>query len=210
MVMSASQAQSFTFTAKENNSNRDVQNELKRTNSAIQSATGKELFEIIYNARIVGNPFDDPQDDSNLTDVQIEYRDELVDAGYKVSREKDTGYWFISWSILGPEEIITVYSARTILLPGTYATQTVDQIEEFFSGILPAVTVKAEVVTINGGDIDEGDFGATFSEFYEYVILVTQADGTDYSADLQSNLITNISSYTNANLEVYKLVERTS
>lgn len=209
MVMPAAQAQSYTFTSKETNTKRDVQQELSRTNSAIQSASGKERFEIVYNAVIIGNPFEDPQDDSNLTESQILYRDALIDAGYKVSREKDTGYWFISWAVLGPEEIVTVYSVRTILLPGTYASQTIEQIEEYFSTVSPAVTVKATVVSINGGDIDEGDFGATFSEFYEYIALVTQPNSEDHSTDLKNNLIVNISSYNDSNLEAYKLVERT-
>lgn len=72
----------------------------------------------------------------------------------------------------------------------------------------PTVTVKPEVVTINGGDIDESDFGATSSTFYEYVILVVQSDDVDHSADLKANLIANITAYLDANLEVYRLVNR--
>ncbi len=208
MVLPAGQAQSFTLVAIGNNADREVQTEVRRTDSAIQAAAGQERFSILYNSFIVGNPFDDPQDDANLDEVQTQYRDVLVDAGYIVGRDDDTGFWSISWAVLGPEEQVTVYSARTILAPGTYATQTIDQIGDYFDTVSPTVTLKPTVVTINGGDIDESDFGATTSVFYEYVILATQANNTDHATDLKNNLITNITAYTNANLEVYKLVER--
>ena len=208
MVTPAGQAQSFTLTAIGVNTERTVQNELRRTDSAIQAAAGQERFSIIYNAQLVGNPFGDPQDDNNLDELQKEYRDALVDARYIVGRDEDTGYWTISWEVLGPEELVTVYSARTILAPGTYASQTISQIESYFELVVPTVTVKPSVVTFNGGDIDETDFGATFSVFYEYVIIVTQANDVDHSADLKANLIANIGSYTDANLEVYRLVNR--
>ncbi len=208
MVLPAGQAQSFTLTAIGNNTERTVQTELRRTDSAIQAAAGQERFSILYNAQLVGNPFGDPHDDANLDNTQEEYRDALIAAGYKVGRNDDTGYWTISWDVLGPEEVVTVYSARTILAPGTYATQTIDQINLFFDTVSPPVTVKPSVVTINGGDIDESEFGATISVFYEYVVIVTQSDDVDHSTDLKNNLIANIGSYTDANLEVYRLVNR--
>lgn len=208
MVIPAGQAQSFTLTAIGLTTERTVQNELRRTDSAIQAAAGQKRFSIIYNAQLVGNPFGDPHDDANLDETQKEYRDALIAAKYIVGRDEDTGYWTISWEVLGPEELVTVYSARTILAPGTYSTQTINQIGLYFDTVSPTVTVKPEVVTINGGDIDESDFGATSSTFYEYVILVVQSDDVDHSADLKANLIANITAYLDANLEVYRLVNR--
>ena len=207
MVLPAGQAQSFTLTAIGNNTDTQVQNELRRTDSAIQAAAGQERFSINYNAFIVGNPFADPHVDTNLTATQLEYRDALIDAGYVVGRDEDTGLWTISWAVLGPEEQVTIYSARTILVPGTYSTATIDQIGNYFDTVVPTVTIKPTVVTINGGDIDESEFGATTSVFYEYVILATQPNDYDHSTDLKNNLITNITDYTDANLEVYRLVE---
>ena len=209
MVIPAGQAQAFTLTAIGNNTEETVRNELRRTDSAIQSATGQERFSIIYNAQLVGNPIGDPHDDANLDAVQITYRDAMIDARYKVGWDEDTGYWTFSWDVVGPEEVVTVYSARTTLLPGTYATQTIDQVALFFDTVSPPATVKTSVVTINGGDIDEADFGATFSVFYEYVIIAVQDDDVDHSSAIKNNLITNITAYTDANLEVYRLVNRT-
>ncbi len=210
MVIPAGQAQSFTLTAIGNNQDQTVQTEVRRTDAAIQSATGQERFSIIYNAQLVGNPFGDPQVDANLDDTQIVYRDALVDAGYIVGRDEDTGYWSISWSILGPEEQVAIYSVRTILTPGTYGTATIDQIENYFNGLTPAVTFKPEVVTINGGDIDEADFGATASVFYEYVVIVTQPNDVDHSNDLRQSIVVNVPGYTDipSNVFVYRLVNR--
>lgn len=207
MVLPAGQAQTFTLTAISNNADRDVQNEARRTDAAIQSAVSQERFFIVYNALIVGNPSGDPQDDDNLTDAQIQYRDVFIDAGYNVGIDEDTGNWTFSWAVLGPEEQVTIYSVRTTLTPGTYATTTLNQIGIFFDAVTPPVTHKAIVVPINGGDILESDFGATNSVFYEYVVLVSQPNDVDHSAALKADLVTNITAYTTSNVEAYRLVE---
>ena len=211
MVIPAGQAQSFTLTAIGTNLTRTVQTELRRVDSAIQAASGQERFSIEYNARLVGNPIGDPHDDANLADqAQVDFRDALIDAKYKVGWNEETGYWTISWQVFGAEDQVTIYSARTTLVPGTYATQTLQQIELYFDTVSPPVTVKPSVVTINGGDIDESEFGATVSVFYEYITIVVQDDDVDHSAALKANLIANIGAYADANLEVYRLVNRTT
>ncbi len=206
MVLPASQAQTFTNNAIGQNLDDNVAEEVRRTEGAIRSATSSERYRIVYNARIVGNPFDDPNDDTNLEDVQISYRDVWLDAGYQVSRDPETGYWVIDWTVQGPEELVAIYSIRTTVTPGGISTQTIDQIDQFFSGVSPKVTTKTFIIDINGGDILETDFSAVNSIFYEYVSIVTQQNvSTDHAANLKTNLVANLASYTNVNVEVYKI-----
>lgn len=204
MTIPASQALAYTNTAISLNLSAEVAREIQLTESSIRTASRQERFKIVYNARIVGNPAGDPFDDDLLTPAQIEYRDAWVVSGYAVSRDEDTGYWGISWEPVGAESLVTQYSVRTTLTPGAIAQATVDQLELFFEGVLPVVTSNAFIVPINGGDIDESDFGAPPSVFYEYIVLATQSVDTDYSADLKTSLIANVPGYTTANLMVYK------
>jgi len=206
MVLPASQAQFFTTVATSNNADENLAREVQLTEAAIRTAAGQEREKIVYNARIVGNPAGDPFDDALLDDLQEDYRDSWVNAGYQVSRDEDTGYWVLSWQALGPEELVTIYSVRTNVTPGPVQNATISQIELFFSTVTPAVTAKASIVPINGGDIDENDFGATSSVFYEYLVLVTQPTSFNHASNLKTNLKANITAYNPPNvIEVYKL-----
>lgn len=208
MVLPVSQAQSYTNTAIINTTTEDVTREVQITEGAIRTAAGQERFKVNHNARIIGNPLGDPNVDENLNEPQIAYRDVYINAGYMVGLDEDTGYWVIDWSFVGPEELVTVYSVRTIELPGGGLSQeTLDQIDLFFSNVLPAVTSTAYIISINGGDIDETDFGGTPSVFYEYQVIVTQPNDDDHSTDLRNSLTANITSYVDApsNIFVYKL-----
>ncbi len=206
MTIPASQALSYTTSAIERTNSAEVATEIKLTEGEIRDATSQGRFKVTHNAKIIGNPEGDPFDDSRLTLPQIDYRDSWVSAGYQVARDEDTGYWIISWETIGPEEVVTQYSIRTVLDPSTGTTEqdTIDQLELFFDGVTPSTTANAFIVPINGGDIDENDFGATTSIYYEYVVLVTQSVTTDYSSDMKTSLIANVSGYSPTNLEIYK------
>ena len=208
MVLPVSQAQSYTNTAIINTSTEDVTREVQITEGGIRTAAGQEKFKVIHNARIIGNPLGDPNVDVNLSEQQIAYRDVYNNAGYIVGLDEDTGYWVIDWSFVGPEELVSVYSVRTIELPGAGLSQdTLDQIDLFFSDVLPAVTSTSLIIPINGGDIDETDFGGTISVFYEYMVIVTQPNDDDHSTDLRDSLTTNLTAYVDSpsNIFVYKL-----
>jgi len=204
MTIPASQALAYTNNAIQLTSSAEVAREIQLTESFIRTATSQERFKVTYNARIVGNPAGDPFDDDLLSPVQIEYRDAWVLAGYAVSRDEDTGYWVISWEPVGAESTVTQYSVRTTLSPGTVSQLTIDQLNLFFAGVVPAATSDAFIVPINGGDIDENDFGAPISVYYEYIVLVSQSVTTDYSDDMKVNLIANVTGYDTFNLMVYK------
>ncbi len=205
MTIPASQAVAYTNTAIGLTTSTEVAREIQLTEGAIRTATRQQRFKITYNARVVGNPPGDPFDDNLLTPVQIDYRDAWVVAGYQVSQDEDTGYWAISWEPIGAEALVTQYSVRTTLNPGAVSQLTIDQLELFFGGVVPAATANAFIIPINGGDIDENDFGATPSVFYEYTVLVAQSATTDYSADAKTNLIANVTGYNVNNVMVYKL-----
>lgn len=204
MTIPASQALAYTNNAIDLTTSAEVAREIQLTESFIRTATSQQRFKVIYNARIVGNPAGDPFDDSLLTLTQIDYRNAWVLAGYQVSRDEDTGYWVISWEPVGAESTVTQYSVRTTLNPGTVSQLTIDQLNLFFTSVVPAATSDAFIVPINGGDINEGDFGAPNSVFYEYIVLVSQPETTDYSADMKVSLIANVPGYDTLNLMVYK------
>lgn len=204
MTIPASQAVAYTNTAIGLTASTEVSREIQLTESAIRTATRQQRFKITYNARVVGNPQGDPFDDSLLTPTQIDYRDAWVNAGYQVLQDEDTGYWIISWEPVGAESMVTQYSVRTTLNPGTVSQLTIDQLELFFDGVIPASTANAFIMPINGGDIDENDFGAVVSVFYEYIVLVSQPVTTDYSTDIKTRLVANVTGYNVNNVMVYK------
>ncbi len=210
MTIPASQALNYTNSAIERTNSAEVATEIKLTESSIREASSQQRFKVTHNAKLIGNPEGDPFDDSRLTLPQIDYRNSWVAAGYQVARDEDTGYWIISWETIGPEEVVTQYSVRTTLDPtivigsSTVSEETTDQLDIFFDGVTPSATSNSFIVPIDGGDIDETDFGATTSVYYEYIILTTQSVTTDYSDDIKTSLIANVSGYTPSNLMVYK------
>lgn len=205
MVFPAGQAQTYTLNSANVNAEQELSNETQLTESAIRAAAGQERYKVIYNATVIGNPTGDPLSDDNLTSTQIAYRDSLLTSGYKVGLDEDTGYWLIDWSISGPEQLVTIYSIRTTETPGAIQTTTLNQISSYFSGVTPSVDVNPFAVAINGGDIDESDFGGTPSVFYEYIVIATQQNSADHSSGLKTSLVANITEYTTLNIQVYKL-----
>lgn len=190
MVLQASDAAQITDTSILIQNEQALNREIFLTESRIRRAGRRQKRETVYDATILGNPFADPSDDNNLSDLQKDYRDYFVTAGYIVSLDENTGWWKFDWSQLGSDVNTVVYSIRTTVTPGAISDDTIELIEEFFAMQNPAVTATASVVTINGGDIDESDFGATASTFYEYHARVgqSQSQSTDFSADLTTYL----------------------
>lgn len=206
MTIPASQALSYTNNSIERTNSAEVATEIKLTEGEIRDASSQGRFKVTHNAKLIGNPEGDPFDDSRMTDTQIAYRDSWVSAGYQVARDEDTGYWIVSWETLGPEQVVTQYSVRTILDPsgGTTEQDTIDQLNLFFDGVTPSATSDAFIVPVNGGDIDESDFGAATSTYYEYIVLVTQSVTDDYSSDIETSLIANVPGYSPTNMKAYK------
>lgn len=190
MVLQASDAQNITLTAAEVQGQRALADEIFLTEATIRRAGRRIKTHTVYNAQILGNPAGDPSDDEKLTPLQVEYRDYFVDAGYVVTLDPDTSWWKFDWASVGAEQTSVVYSIRTTVTPGAVADDTMDLIEEFFAAQNPVVTARVSIVEINGGDIDESDFGATASVFYEYTAVVTQGQqqDTDFSSDLTDAL----------------------
>jgi hypothetical protein len=190
--------------------NLDLQREVDLTERTIRNASGRLRFNTLFNARIIGNPPSDPMTSNTLTDVQTAYRDAFVNAGYLVTRDGDTGLWRLSWEDSGVEGLVSVYSIRTTLTPGAIAGATIAAIDAFFNGQVPAAKSQTSVINSGmGGDVNENQFGAVLSVFYEYLAVVRQQDRLiDHSAALRTNLIGTPLGYTNipSNVFVYKLV----
>ena len=211
MVLQASDAANITDVSIQIQNEQALNREIFLTESRIRRAGRRQKRETIYDATILGNPFDDPSDDANLSDLQKDYRDYFVAANYIVSLDPNTGWWKFDWSQIGSDIGTVVYSIRTVVTPGAVSDDTIDLIEEFFANQNPAVTATATVVTINGGDIDETEFGATASTFYEYHARVgqSQVPDTDFSADLTAYLISQGAplGYATGNVKAYKVSE---
>ncbi len=94
MVLSASQANSLTLSSIQITDEQKLDQELASAEARIRQVAGLGRFKLGYNALILGNPVDDPQDDSNLTDLQIQFRDHFNDQGYIVSLEPETGFGY--------------------------------------------------------------------------------------------------------------------
>ena len=206
MVLHASQALNLTLDTITYQDDLAVKQEITETEHTIRSATQKQDYFARHNAQILGNPIDDVHDDAGLTDLQIIYRDAMIESKYIVSLDVETGYWKFDWSFIGSEQEKTVYSIRTAIPVATIAEQTEDVITSYFNQQEPRITAKTQVVTINGGDIDEGDFGAVYSEYYEFYSVVTQSDYYDHSEDLKQVLLHNGLGYTDNNLKIYQII----
>ena len=191
MVLSASQANSLTLSSIQITDEQQLNQELASAEARIRQVAGLGKFKLGYNALILGNPVDDPQDDSNLTDLQIQFRDHFNDQGYIVSLEPETGFWLLDWTEVGAESQVTIYSARTTVAPGPVSQQTIDAINTYFDGVIPAVNSRVEIVDTDppsGGDIPESDFGAPDSVFFEYIIIAEQQNDFNHKDAIKTAL----------------------
>lgn len=208
MVLAAPAANNFTLLAISVQSNETLQREVDLTERAIRNAANRQQFNVLYDARIIGNPPTDPQDTNALTALQVAYRDAFVDAGYLVTLDADTGLWRLSWEASGVEELVSVYSVRTTVIPGAVSQQTIDTIDSFFNNQVPVARSRTTLVNVSpGADTDEQDFGAAISTFYEYLVVVQQQDPTtDFSSGIRSALVGTSLGYVAApsNVFVYK------
>lgn len=186
MVFDAQQANNLTNYAIQQNEDNAVSQEISNAESAIRQAGQFEAFKVAFNATIIGNPVN--LDDETLSPEQTRFRDHFIDNDYIVKIDTETGYWLLDWSATGAEVATSMYSVRTTVLPGPVSGQTIGAINSYFSGLIPIVTSRAEVVTINGGDVPESLFGAADSTFYEYIVLAEQPDDTDHSVGLKAAL----------------------
>jgi len=210
MVLTAPNAHNYTTTAITVHQDAKLQQEVDLTERRIRNTANRDLYEMVYDARIVGNPLDDPQTSTTLTALQIAYRDAFVNAGYSVTRDGDSGLWRISWATQGVENRVSVYMIRTTVTPGAVSQLTVTAIDAFFTSQIPTVRPNTTFINLgNGGDIPESDFGGTNSVFYEYTVVTEQqVAATDLSALLRTHLVTSGLGYVDApsNVMVYKLL----
>jgi len=185
-----------------------LSDEIAKLELAIRNANARGAFTTFFNARVVGNPTVAVENTDGLTAMQIEFLNVLISAGYVVSRDTGSGWWSVSWSQEGPEDIVHLYTIRTILSPGSISAQTIDTINEFFLNHSPTATSRAVLFspTGSGGNVDETTFGATASTFYEYSTLVTQQDALDYSADLKTALLAAGLGYLTGNVAVWRVM----
>jgi hypothetical protein len=190
MTLTADQANQFTLDTIVKNTDSDLTTELQLAEQQIRQRIRAEFFTLAFNATIIGNPSGDPSDDSNLTPSQILFRDHWTDDGYKVSISivNGSGFWFLNWADVGTELLTSLYSIRTTVTPGAIEQQTIDSIDNFFDSLPLRATSLTTLVPFSGGDIDENDFGAPSSTFYEYTSLVNQQDDTDYTTELKTAL----------------------
>lgn len=209
MTLSATEAITLTANAISVQDSQDLRAEVTRAESAIRNATTRQLYAVLYDASIVGNPDVDPSNDDGLTAQQIAFRDAFEATGFVLGRDEDSGLWSISWDSQGAEHLVSVYSIRTTLAPGAVQTATITNIETYFETLTPKVLARVSIVPYNGGDIDETEFGAVASVSYEYIAVVTQPNSTlDYSTGLKSALVASGLGYDDSgsdNVEVYKV-----
>lgn len=209
MVLSANDARTYVSVAATLKNANDLNTELMRLETKIRQAANALHSKIVYNASIIGNPYDDPHVDSNLTDTQKSFRDSLINSGYVVGIDEDTKYWLVSWEGIGAENLVSVYILYTTVSPGAVENQTIEAIHSYFSNQTPVITSRVNAVTINGGDIDETTFGADDSVFYQYIIMVEQPNTTDHSEGIMSAVVAAGAGYDDtegsANLQVYKV-----
>jgi len=209
MVLTAPAANIYTNLAIDIQSSLAVQREVDLAERSIRNAANRQQFQILFNARIIGNPVDDPQNAEALTPDQIAFRDTFVNGGYLVSLDTDSGLWRLSWGSAGAESVVSVYSVRTTVTPGAISAATIEAINEFFGAQIPVVTSKASLLNVGpGGDTDEGTFGGTASVFYEYIATVQQQNPlTNYSTALRTALTQTSLGYVNvpSNVVVIRL-----
>ena len=208
MVFPATQAKIFTDQTIATLADSQVQIEISLLEQKVRAATGQSLYEITYDAKIIGNPNGVPQDPANLTENQETFYTLLIQAGYLVNRDPSSGRWLVNWAPVGPETLVNIYSLRTSVLPGAIYVQTIAAIQAFFEAQTPVIHSVVTVVQDGAGNqIQQSDFGATDSTFYEYTIVVDQQyNTTDYSVALKGYMTTQGLGYNTNNTAVYKIV----
>lgn len=203
MVLSANTAATLTSNALATRSEELVAQEIANAEARIRAAAGLGATKINFNATLIGNPIGDPQISTNLaTENQIDFRDAFNSAGYMVSRDPDTGYWVLDWTVLGIETQVNLYTFRTTLAPGAISAQTITAIGNFFTSLVPVAHANA----VSNNNIDETQFGAPASTFYEYSIVVDQSTSADHSSALKAAVIAAGLGYNSGNCNVYKLI----
>lgn len=207
MVLSAIDAGSLTSNSTQVHQQQTLVEEVRMAERSIRNAATRELSKIRYNSINIGNP---PLDDlTGLTELQQSFYDTFISAGYVVGRDADTGFWLIRWEATGPEALVSVYSLRTTVTPGSNANLVIASLKQYFAELEPTVTARAFLVnpTGSGGDVPESAFGASNSVFYEYIVVVTQGDTIDHATALRSFMITTPYGFINSpsNIMVYKL-----
>lgn len=201
MVFRASDAQILTSNAITNLENNEIQQEVTLAEQQIRNATALGLYQINYNATIIGNPKGPPAVSSNVTDLQQTFYNLFIDAGYIVGFSG--GRWLFNWASAGPESRVYVYSFRTTQAPGSVYLDTEAAIHSFFAALIPTVNTTT---TVNNG-IDLTVIGAADSTFYEYTIIADQEnDDLDHSDDLTAFLISQGIGYESGNCHTYKMV----
>lgn len=188
MTLTANQANQITQDTIVNNTNSELTSELQLAERQIRERIRGEFFTLDYNATIIGNPSGDPSDDDNLDPTQILFRDHWTGDGYKVGISPQTGFWILNWSDVGAEVLTVLYSIRTTVTPGAVEQQTINSIDNYFDTLALRATSRTSLIPFGGGDINENDFGAPSSTFYEYTSLVNQQDDTDNSVGLKTAL----------------------
>lgn len=195
MVLTASAANNYTVIATTTQNDSDLQREVDLTERAIRNAATRQQYHVLYNALVIGNPFGDPQDETALTTVQIDYKNTFIDAGYLVDLDATTGLWRVSWEDQESEDVVSIYSIRTTLTPGAIYEATIELVDEFFESQIPVNKSR----TVLYEDTNATD--------YEYTVVVTQQDITlDHSASVLSTLTTSSLGYDSSNVTVQKLV----
>lgn len=191
MTLNATQARNFTDFSIAQNLSTEVRGEIIQAENRIRQAASIGMFKLSYNAQVVGNPPGNPQT-STLTNAQQQFLSHFESKGYVVGVD-DGGFWLINWASAGAEVLITavsIYSVRTTVVPGAVVSQTINVIDEFFSGRTPIVTSKTNLVdpVSSGGDIPESDFGAPDSIFYEYLVIANQPNDANHASGLKTAL----------------------
>jgi len=200
MVLAASTALTLTTNAVTDQNTTNLNTEISRVEAKIRNAASLQRYSIEYDATIIGNPQADPAEDENLLQIQIDFRDSFESAGYVVTWNEITKLWVIDWSETGVEEQVNVYSFRTTLAPGAVQAATITAIETYFDGLTPARRSR----TVLTNNIDETEFAATASTFYEYTIVIYQRnDDVNHSSGLKTALIAAGLGYTNSNCKAY-------
>lgn len=203
MVFPAISAFDNTNTSITNTATFAVQREIANCEEQIRAAVSLGYFDIRYNATIIGNPDGPPQHSDNLNDNQQTFYNLLINAGYLVNLDINTGRWLIGWAPIGPEAQVNVYSFRTTVVPTTVSAQTIVTLENYFIALIPTVHSLA----VLNNTLNEADFGGSGTTFYEYTIVVDQRfDNTDFSAILKAALIAQSLGYTSDNCQCYKLL----
>lgn len=202
MVLAANDAILLTSTSVAAHSGLDIQTEVSLAEASIRSATSFGLYSIPYNATTIGNPAVNPLRTDALTVTQQNFYYSFVNAGYRVGLDPKTGYWLISWEPSGAEQQVAIYSLRTIFEPTNVIADTTTIIVNYFAQLRPTVLTTIKY----NGFMDETEFGAPQSVFFEFTIIANQgSDTTNHSVGLKTLLVTQAIGFTDDNCRIYQM-----